>query len=32
MRRVRSAVEGVLDVFTHEHRPQLASADEKIQR
>jgi xanthine dehydrogenase YagR molybdenum-binding subunit len=23
------AVEGVLDVFTHDHRPQLASADEK---
>ena len=23
------AVEGVLDVFTHEHRPELASSDEK---
>jgi xanthine dehydrogenase YagR molybdenum-binding subunit len=23
------AVDGVLDVFTHEHRPQLASSDEK---
>ena len=23
------AVDGVLDVFTHEHRPKLASSDEK---
>src|SRR5437660_2967855 len=23
------AVDGVLDVFTHEHRPELASSDEK---
>ncbi len=26
------AVDGVLDVFTHEHRPKLASAHEKYTR
>ncbi len=26
------AVAGVLDIFTHEHRPKLASSDEAYQR